>query len=88
MDEVSKLELISLIIQHSIDGSNIMEMMFKIIPSYELLKKYLDLMQENDLITYHKFDKTFFATSKGLDFLYVYNDLNEMIENCNKLHYS
>ncbi len=78
MDIPSKLDFMVSIIQNSINGSSIMDLM-DIHPSYDIIKKYLDALQENDLIKYYNEEKTFFTTSKGLDFLYMYNDLIEML---------
>lgn len=55
-----------------------MELM-NIHPSYDIVKKYLDALQENDLIKYYTEEKIFLTTSKGLVFLYIYNDLVEML---------
>lgn len=78
MDIPSKLDFMVSIIQNSINGSSIMDLM-DIHPSYDIIKKYLDALQESDLIKYYNEEKTFFTTSKGLDFLYIYNDLIEML---------
>ncbi|NOJ29180.1 MAG: hypothetical protein DA328_03320 [Nitrososphaeraceae archaeon] len=78
MDILSKLDFVVLIMQNSINGSNIMELM-NIHPSYDIVKKYLDALQENDLIKYYTEEKIFLTTSKGLVFLYIYNDLVEML---------
>ncbi len=78
MNIPSKLDFMVSIMQNSINGSSIMDLMY-IHPSYDIVKKYLDALQENDLIKYYNEEKIFLTTSKGLDFLYIYNDLVEML---------
>lgn len=78
MNIPSKLDFMVSIMQNSINGSSILDLMH-IHPSYDIVKKYLDALQENDLIKYYNEEKIFLTTSKGLDFLYIYNDLVEML---------
>jgi predicted transcriptional regulator len=49
---------------------------------YNLLKKHLKILLYNNLLEYHKEDKTYKTTSKGIDFLGLYHNLVNNIVVC------
>jgi predicted transcriptional regulator len=55
-----------------------MEIQFKAYISYNLLKEYLVLLLENDLLEYIKGERAFKTTAKGMRFLHTYNQMSEM----------
>ncbi len=48
--------------------------------SYQQMENYLLLLTENDLLYYDKETGTFKATGKGVMFLDIYNELDEMLK--------
>jgi predicted transcriptional regulator len=46
--------------------------------SYNLLKEYLVLLLENDLLEYIEGERDFKTTAKGMRFLHTYNQMSEM----------
>ncbi|MFZ0265442.1 MAG: winged helix-turn-helix domain-containing protein [Nitrososphaeraceae archaeon] len=61
-------------------------MLYRAYLSYEHLKKYLTLLQENELINYHEQEgKVYRTTEKGLHFLNLYAKLNEVVAMTNDI---
>ncbi len=56
------------------------KIMYKALLSYSVLKEYLTLLTENDLIRYDKDSQTFWTTEKGVRFLQIYNQMDDMIK--------
>ena len=54
--------------------------MYRAMLSYEQLKEYLVILNENDLIAYDNPRRKFTTTNKGYQFLRRYHELNELIE--------
>jgi predicted transcriptional regulator len=48
--------------------------------NYKQLKQYLILLTERELLRYDKHTQTFKTTEKGLRFLDVYNQMDEMLK--------
>ena len=57
-----------------------MKMMYKAALSYVQLKEHLTVLTEKDLIHYDEYTQTFKTTEKGLRFLDLCNQINEMIK--------
>ena len=55
------------------------EILYKTYLSHTLLKDYLLFLIENDLIEYTPGDRTFKTTEKGMRFLRMYSQMNELI---------
>ena len=55
------------------------EIQFKAYLSYSLLKEYLVLLLENDLLEYIEGERAFKTTAKGMHFLHMYNQMSELI---------
>ena len=55
------------------------EIQFKAYLSYDLLKEYLVLLLENDLLEYIEGERAFKTTPKGMHFLHMHEQMSEMI---------
>ncbi|HZB73726.1 MAG TPA: winged helix-turn-helix domain-containing protein [Nitrososphaeraceae archaeon] len=55
------------------------EIQFKAYLSYTLLKEYLALLLENDLLEYIEGERAFKTTPKGMHFLHTHEKMSEMI---------
>jgi predicted transcriptional regulator len=88
MKHRSRLEIISLILDIATrnDGVTQKKILYRAYLSYEHLKKYLTLLQENELINYHEQEgKVYRTTEKGLHFLDLYAKLNEVVTMTNDI---
>jgi predicted transcriptional regulator len=88
MKHRSRLEIISLILDIATrnDGVTQKKILYRAYLSYEHLKKYLTLLQENELINYHEQEgKVYRTTQKGLHFLDLYARLNEVVTMTNDI---
>ncbi len=75
----SRTEIIQTILDIVQEETNLTAVMYKSFISYSQLKKYLDLLEKNGLITVDK-KKRIKITSKGELYLSTANKLSEMIE--------
>jgi predicted transcriptional regulator len=55
------------------------EIQFKAYISYSILKEYLMLLLENDLLEYIEGERSFKTAPKGMQFLRMYNQMGELI---------
>ena len=55
------------------------EIQFKAYISYSILKEYLVLLLENDLLEYVEGERTFKTAPKGMHFLRTYSQMGELI---------
>jgi predicted transcriptional regulator len=88
MKHRSRLEIISLILDIATrnDGVTQKKILYRAYLSYEHLKKYLTLLQENELINYYEQEgKIYRTTDKGLHFLDLYARLNEVVAMTNDI---
>ena len=88
MKHRSRLEIISLILDIATrnDGVTQKKILYRAYLSYDHLKKYLTLLQENELINYHEQEgKVYRTTEKGLHFLNLYAKLNEVVAMTNDI---
>jgi predicted transcriptional regulator len=75
----SRIEVVALILQAAIEGATAMRMLNKVFPSNMQLKEYLVILQENGLLDYRLDEQTYITTSKGIHFLRIYIELNEVV---------
>jgi predicted transcriptional regulator len=77
-----KLDIISDILGVASGGGGVtkIKIMYKAFLSYKVLKEYLTLLTENDLIRYDEDTQTFWITEKGLRFLQMHNEMSDMIK--------
>jgi predicted transcriptional regulator len=87
MKNRSRLEIISLILDIAIckDGVTQKKILYKAYLSYQHLKEYLSLLQENGLIYYQEDGRVFRTTDKGLYFLNLYGKLNDVVAMTNNI---
>jgi predicted transcriptional regulator len=88
MKHRSRLEIISLIlgIASRNGGATQKKILYRAYLSYQHLKEYLILLQENDLIKYQEEQgRVYRTTDKGLRFLDLYNRLNEAVAMTNNI---
>jgi predicted transcriptional regulator len=88
MKHRSRLEIISLILDIASrnGGATQKKILYRAYLSYQHLKEYLILLQENDLIKYQEEQvRVYRTTDKGLRFLDLYNRLNEVVAMTNNI---
>jgi predicted transcriptional regulator len=54
--------------------------MYKAFLSYAQLKEYLSILTENNLIEYLDGTQTFKTTEKGLNYLKMHNEIEELLQ--------
>jgi predicted transcriptional regulator len=76
----SRAEIIGAILEVA-NGNRVRttEIQFKTYLSHNLLKEYLLMLLENDLVEYIEGERTFKTTSKGIHLLHMYNEMGELI---------
>jgi predicted transcriptional regulator len=75
----SRTDIAALILEAAKDGAAKTKIMYKAFLSYAQLKEYLNKLLENGLIEYNKEERIFRITEKGLRFLQLYNQADELI---------
>jgi len=75
----SRIEVVALILQAAIEGVTAKRMLNKVFPSLMLLEEYLVVLQENCLLDYRLDEQVYITTSKGINFLRIYSELNEAV---------
>jgi predicted transcriptional regulator len=68
-------------------GTTKTKIMYKAFLSYSQVKEYLSVLIENNLIEYHDGTQTFRTTEKGLKFLKMYNQIDELLHITTKNNY-
>jgi predicted transcriptional regulator len=56
------------------------KIMYKAFLSYAQLKEYLSILTENNLIEYLDGTQTFKTTEKGLNYLKMHNEIEELLQ--------
>ena len=76
----SKAEIIGAILEVA-NGNRVRttEIQFKTYLSYNLLKEYLIMLLEKDLLEYIEGERSFKTTPKGIQLLHVCNDMEELM---------
>jgi predicted transcriptional regulator len=75
----SRIEVVALILQAAIEGATAKRMLNKVFPSLMLLEEYLVVLLENSLLDYRLDQQIYITTSKGINFLRIYSELNEAV---------
>jgi predicted transcriptional regulator len=76
----SRMEVIVLILQAAIKGETAIKIMYKIsYLSYKQLIACLCVLQKNGLVEYCMGNGVYITTNKGMYFLHIYIELNELI---------
>ena len=77
----SRTDIISEILDVANGGSATRtKIMYKAYLSYNQLKEYLMLLTENSLLSYDAYNQTYRTTEKGLRFLDICNEMDDMIK--------
>ena len=74
----SRSEISAMIIESSRSGATKTKIMYKAYLSYFQVVEYLKHLQKNDLLEYEECTQLYRPTEKGLKFLNLSNELNEM----------
>lgn len=83
MKNRSKTALFSEILELARDGAQKTKIMYNAFLSYSQLKDYLTVLIENGLIEHQEGGKVYRTTEKGLYFLRMHNQINELISTNN-----
>ena len=76
----SKTEIISQILDTANGGITKTKLMYKVFLSHDQLKEYLAVLTQSDLLRFDFVSRTFMATEKGLRFLYLYNQIDQLMK--------
>ena len=80
MNNRSRTEIVSMILDVANGGATKTKIMYKAMLSYNQLKNYLCVMIENNLIEYLAGTQTFRTTGKGLQLLKIHNEMTELLQ--------
>ena len=81
MKNRSRIDIISEILEAANGGgATRTKIMYKALLSYAQMKDHLMLLTEKDLLRYDQDTQTFKATEKGLRFLQIYNQIDDIIK--------
>jgi predicted transcriptional regulator len=75
----SRTEIISQILDTANGGITKTKLMYKVFLSHDQLKEYLAVLTQSDLLRFDFVSRTFMATEKGLRFLYLYNQIDQLM---------
>jgi predicted transcriptional regulator len=78
----SRDEITASLLQYAAENGTIAKtkMMYNSFLSYSQLLQYLEFLTGNALLKYDKLDKKYKITSKGLEFLDVYNKIEKLVK--------
>lgn len=76
----SRTEIISQILDTANGGITKTKLMYKVFLSHDQLKEYLAVLTQSDLLRFDFVSRTFMATEKGLRFLYLYNQIDQLMK--------
>jgi predicted transcriptional regulator len=79
MKNRSRTEIVSNILDAANGGTTKIKIMYTAFLSYNQLKEYLSILIENNLVEYLEGTKTFRTTEKGLNFLKMHNEIEELL---------
>src|SRR2546428_13095627 len=88
MKNRSRTEISSVIIESARSGATKTKIMYNAYLSHSQLVEYLKHLQQNDLITCEEGTQLYRPTEKGLKFLNMSNELNEMTIKTNSKNYN
>ena len=74
----SRSDIITMIIESARAGATKTKIMYKAYLSYFQVVEYLKYLQQNDLLAYEEGTQLYRPTERGLKFLNLSNELNEM----------
>ena len=80
MGNRSRTEIVGNILDAANGGATKTKIMYIAFLSYRQLKGYLSILIENNLIEYVDGDNKFKTTEKGLNFLKMHNEIEELLQ--------
>ena len=83
----SRTEIAAMILESARAGSTKTKLMYKAYLSYSQVQEYLKYLQESDLLTYEDGTQLYRPSEKGLKFLNLSHELNEMAVLTNSKNY-
>jgi predicted transcriptional regulator len=81
MKNRSRTEIVSSILDAANGGATKTKIMYIAFLSYNQLREYLSVLIENNLLEYLVGTQTYKTTEKGLNFLKIYNEIGELLQN-------
>ena len=72
-------EIMAEILRGSISSVNLTRIMYKVCLTHAQTKRYLQLLQENNLIKYDNEIKLYVTTEKGIKYLQIYDEIAPII---------
>jgi predicted transcriptional regulator len=82
MKNRSRSDIVRVILEAANDGrATKTKIMYRAFLSYQQLKEYLIILQENGLIEYQEGERTYKATDKGMHHLQISNKIDELTPN-------
>jgi predicted transcriptional regulator len=75
----SRTEIVAMILHAANGGATKTKIMYKAFLSYNQLKEYLSVLVENNLIDYLEGSLEYKTTEKGLTFLKMNNEIEELL---------
>ena len=76
----SRTEIVSMILETANGGATKTKIMYKAFLSYAQLREYLSVLIENNLLEYLDGTQTFKTTEKGLNYLKMHNQIEELLQ--------
>ena len=80
MGDRSRTEIVGNILEAANGGTSKTKIVYTAILSYGQLKEYLSILIENNLIEYVDGDNKFKTTEKGLNYLKMHNQIEELLQ--------
>ena len=79
MKNRSRTEIVSNILDAANGGTTKIKIMYTAFLSYNQLREYLSILIQNNLVEYLDGTRTFRTTEKGLNFLKMHNEIEELL---------
>ncbi|MFL6363299.1 MAG: winged helix-turn-helix domain-containing protein [Nitrososphaeraceae archaeon] len=80
----SRTEIVAMILEAANGGITKTKIMYKAFLSYAQLREYLSVLIANDLLDYLEGPHMYKTTEKGLNFLNMYNKIDELLQTSEK----
>src|ERR671938_536309 len=80
----SRTEIVAMILEAANGGATKTKIMYKAFLSYAQLREYLSVLIENNLLEYLEGSQTYKTTEKGLNFLKMHNEIDELLQTSSK----
>ncbi|MGI8832071.1 MAG: winged helix-turn-helix domain-containing protein [Nitrososphaeraceae archaeon] len=80
----SRTEIVAMILEAANGGATKTKIMYKAFLSYAQLREYLSVLIENNLLEYLEGSQTYKTTEKGLNFLKMHSEIDELLQTSSK----